>query len=322
MTHAAFTVRTPLRRGAVLLAVLLTSFLSPSLCEPSRAAPPGILALEPVGVVEPLSPERMVSPSSVAVDHRGRILIADAGRHVVGLYERHGAFVSEFGGFGWEDGRLDGPTDLAVVEGFSVSVLDEGNRRVVGFDESGNFVGVEVGEGVAGTPVGIALGPAGELYLVDTDSQTVLVRSQFDEALEPFGRFGTGQGGLVDPVAAAVAPDRSLAVADRGRRAVLLFDQFGAELGVATAPDSLDPVDVLFDPYGNLLVADRRHRRVLAFDPPGSSITSVLELDELAPGFEPVSIARGGDGEVVVLDGGEGDVAIIRPVHVRRSGTR
>jgi hypothetical protein len=308
------------------VAVLLTASLAVAVlltaCRPVGAASGSdIVGFEVSGTLRPTAPEAFVSPSAVAVDHRSRLLIADEGRHVVDIFQPDGSFAGSFGGFGWDDGLLDGPTDLAVLEGFSVYVLDAGNRRVVRYDESGNFVDVAVDDGEAGTPVGMALGPVGGLYLVDRDSQTVLVRSQFNETLQPFGRFGTGEGGLVDPLDVAVGPGLSLAVADRGRRAVLLFDQFGTQTGVAAVPDTLDPVAVLFDTRGNLLVVDRLRGRVIAFDASGSA-TAALELEDVLPGFDPVSLARDGRGDVVVLDGGEGAVVRLRPVLRRGAGSR
>ncbi len=316
----AFTggVRNLVLPGPLLFVLLFHTALA--LPSPVRSAP--IVELDTIEFVSPSSPEPFVAPSALAVDHRGRFLVADAGRHVVMFFGQSGRFIDEFGGFGWEAGRFDGPSDLAVLQGFSIFVLDEGNRRVARFDESGDFSDIAIGEGDAGTPVGVALGPASELYLVDSDTQTVLVRSQFDEVLEPFGRFGSGEGGLVRPVDAAVGPGLILAVADPGREAVLVFDEFGAELAVATTSDTLEPSAVAFDRHGNLLVADRRRGRVVAFALPGGAPTAEARLAAAADGFVPVSLSMDAAGDILVLDGETGDIARVRPVYSGRTGSR
>ena len=308
-------------RRAVVSATAVAVVLA-ALAVPGSAAGRSAGVIDSFELVETVSlelPDGASALAAVAVDHRGRFLVADAGRHIVAFYGENGAFGGDFGGFGWEGGSLDGPTDLAVLAGFNIYVLDEGNRRVVRFDESGDYVGEMVSEGDAGTPVGIALGPGGALYVVDIDSGTVLVRSQFDEALTPFGRFGAGEGGLVGPSDVAVGPGLELAVVDRGRRSVPVFDQFGAELGAASAPDTLDPVAALFDRRGNLIVADAGRTRLIAYAPNGYEITAQFDMTKAASGFEPRSMAWGAGDEIVVLDGRGGRVARVRPVVSKRA---
>jgi len=323
MAYDVVRVRPCSRVGWLLCFTLVPAALLLTADLPAAAAPrERVVSLEPVSLVAPEPPEGFVAPSAVAVDHRGRLLVADAGRHLVASFDRHGGFEDEFGGFGWESGLLDEPVDLAVLRGFRIYVLEAGNRRVSRFDQSGDYVDVVVGEGEAGTPVGMALGPSSELYLVDTDTQTVLVRSQFDEALTPFGRFGTGEGGLVRPVAVDVAPDLRVAVADAGRNAVLIFDQFGAQTGMLATADTLDPADVLFDRDGALYVADRRHRRVVVFPEGFTEPSASFDLTSLARRFEPVALARDLDDDIMVLDAREGLIARLRPARGERAGSR
>ena len=205
----------PLAVAAVVVAAVLV--VATSATSRSRAPAPDVgrcvVALEPGDDLEPEARPEHRSPAAIAVDHRGDLLVADTGNHRVVILDSVGRVLGEYGGYGWDEGQFDGPSDLSIYAGFFTYVLDRGNRRVVRFDVDGLYVDEIVSEGEAGSPVAIAVGRSGELLLVDEDSQSVLLRSQFDEQLEPFGRFGAVEGGLVRPTAIDVGPRR-----DRRRR--------------------------------------------------------------------------------------------------------
>ena len=252
------------------------------------------------------------APEAVAVDRLGRVLIADTGNHRVLVVADDGVTVDELGGYGWEPGQFDTPSDVCVYEGFYTYVLDEGNRRVALYDIDGDFIDLVVGEGEAGSPVAIAVGAAGELLLVDSDSQSVLAYSQFDEKLAPVGRFGLDAGGLIRPLDVAVGPSREIAVADAGTFSVKVFDEFGAWLFAVSAPDTILPFDVAFDSRGNLFVADARHARVVAFAPGGGRPSATFACPG---GFRPDALAVTPTGRLIVLDGAEGRILFIETVY-------
>jgi len=248
------------------------------------------------------------NPSALAVDHRGNILIVDTGNHRVLVLSPEGRLVAELGGYGWASGEFDTPVDLAVAPGFYTYVVERGNRRVQRFDADGDYVDVVVAEGEAGTPVAIAVTETGGILLVDSDSQTVLARSQFSEALDPIGRFGTGGRGLVRPADVAVGPGREIAVADPGRSSVEVFDEFGAHLYALSAADTLSPDDVAFGPGGAILVADSVHGKVQAFRPGAGEPTASFVTTGR---FHPSALALDRDGRLLVLDGESGRVLIL-----------
>ncbi len=300
--------------AACLLATCLLVEWS-SQAQSAPAAPPPrqcVTAFVPAGVVEPPDSWELRRPSSVAVDHRGQILIADTGDHRVVGMTADGDAVLEFGGYGWDEGQFDGPTDLAVYGGFFTYVLDEGNRRVERFDVYGDYIDLVVGEGDAGSPVAIAVGRSGELYIIDADSQSILVQSQFQEALAPVGQFGTGAGGLVRPIAVAVGPRGEIGVADPGRASVVVFDEFGTELYEIELPDTLAATDLVLDPWSCAVVVEPGARRVVAYPPGGGAPTASLDLED---GFVPVSIAIDEAGSLYVLDGGLGRVLVLETTH-------
>ena len=66
------------------------------------------------------------SPSGIALDAQGHVLVSDTGRDRVEVFTAAGRWI---GGFG-DRGRLNGPTALATDKSGNVYVADSGNNRV------------------------------------------------------------------------------------------------------------------------------------------------------------------------------------------------
>lgn len=289
------------------------AFLTVLLCAASvSAAPRSPITSFEYEDATPAAVGGVERPGDLAVDHRGDLVVADTGNHRVLVLSPEGETLLEFGGYGWEEGRFDGPSDVAVYPGFYVYVLDRGNRRVQRFDADGDYVDMPLDEDEAGSPTGIEVGAAGELLVVDEDSQVVRVFSQFDEALEPIGHFGPKDGGLVSPTAIAVGPSREIAVADPGRGGVEIFDEFGTHLRSISAADTLVPSAVVFDSRGNLVVADAGRGRVVAYVGTSGLGTASIGREDLGPAFEPAGLAFTPAGDLVVLDAGDGRIVRLR----------
>ena len=301
---------------ALLVSIFATPVRADDTATPGPARPPGpgrpVTGFTAAGEMPGTDELGMRAPEAIALDHRGDVVIADTGNHRVLVLDLAGTLVDEFGGWGWDEDRLDTPSDVCVYRGFYTYVLDEGNRRVARYDVDGDYVDLLVAEGDAGSPVSIAVGPAGGLLLVDADTQSVLSYSQFDEKLAPFGRFGLDAGGLLAPGDVAVGPSREVAVADPRRFSVQIFDEFGAPLYSISSPDTLVPSDIAFDARGNVLVVDERHNRLLAFPAGGGPNTASMSG---ADDFRFTAIAPGAAGTLVALDGAAGRVRLIEMVY-------
>ncbi len=276
-----------------------------------------IIGFELIGEVPGSGQWGLDSPQSLAIDHRGNMVIADSGNNRVLVVSETGDVVMEFGGYGWDEGQFDTPTDLAVYAGFYIYVLDEGNRRVERFDERGNYLGRIVDEDDTSAPIGIAIGSGGELLVVDEDKQAVVIYSQFAEALEPLGGFGEGAGVLVSPCGVVMGPSRQIAVSDPGAGVVHVFDEFGSELHEAALPgERFYPCAVAFDSFGNLIAADAEGHSIVAFGARGRLTSAVaLEGDPLSRAIEPVGLAFDSSGRLLVLDRAEGRLILVELVY-------
>jgi hypothetical protein len=94
-----------------------------------------------------------------------------AGVCVFGLDGRRKAL---FGAPGSQDGQLKKPSDVACDAAGSVYVADTDNDRIAVFKATGEFV-VNVGAGKLARPVGVAVGPQGDLYVIQ-DKKPGLVK--------------------------------------------------------------------------------------------------------------------------------------------------
>jgi DNA-binding beta-propeller fold protein YncE len=243
----------------------------------ARSGEPCVVGLEHVRDVPRAELWGLTAPEAIGVDHRGDLVIANTGNHRIMVVTSQGRLVREFGGFGWEPDQFDSPSDLSIVPGFFIYVLDTNNRRIQRFDVNGNFIDLGRLETWSGSPVGVEVRRTGEILIVDADYQTVLTITQFAELLEPVGEFGLGTGGLAEPRDVASGRSREIAVADASRATVEVFDEFGTHLYAVSEADTLATEEVLYDRHGNLLVADVRHGRILAYPPGGETPTASLD---------------------------------------------
>jgi hypothetical protein len=112
------------------------------------------------------------------------------------------------------------------------------NRRVVAIDANGNWTWVSGRSDENGQirsfwqlPRGIALGPDGNLYVVDTfrpDAEGMgtghlVVLSKDGELLSEFGRTGSDDGAFRFPEHIAKGPDDLWALADRENGRIVVF---------------------------------------------------------------------------------------------------
>ncbi len=211
---------------------------------PAFFTPSDTLRLEAVPDV------RFGGARAVAVDPFGIVYVADAARHVVVKITATGALEAVLGGPGSREGEFDEPSGLDATNGLVLIVADANNRRIQRFSRSHAYLGsiplAQAGAGSSdsrvtyrrgegdvdgfgtGRPVAVVSSESKETYAIDGDRNVIL---KWDENLRPAGEIGdlgAGRGTLAEPVDLAVGPRSQLYVADRGRRAVVVFDEFGS----------------------------------------------------------------------------------------------
>jgi sugar lactone lactonase YvrE len=220
----------------------------------------------------------------------------------------HGMY--ELSPAGVERGQFNLPRGITVGPDGSFYVVDTANMRIQKFDATGKWVqiigaGKGTGDGqfngfsdeAIGTgPGGIAVDPAGNIYVADTWNHRI---QKFDKDGKFLGKWGEFIS-LGDPAAAndaakdtkffgprgvAVGPDGNVYVTDTGNKRVLIFDSSGKFLrkidsGMSATKLSPnypftqqgelnEPIGIAVDSAGNVYVADTNNKRIQKFDPTG-----------------------------------------------------
>jgi len=162
-------------------------------------------------------------PGGIAVDGRGRTLVANTGNHEVVVVDRRGRIEDRWGGFGHGPGQLAYPQDVAVAADGRVLVCDTLNHRVQVRRADGTGLGA-MEDGLNG-PRSVATGPDGRVFVADPGNARVLVLSG------PLGRsiasLGPGRGSPFTPRSVAVDPAGRLHVVDAVAGEVLTWSPAG-----------------------------------------------------------------------------------------------
>jgi DNA-binding beta-propeller fold protein YncE len=123
-------------------------------------------------------------PWGVAVGPDGSVYVTDTWNHRVQKFTKDGRPIKTWGQYGQpvienpaSASFLWGPRGIAVDAKGHVFVADTGNKRIVVFDQDGNYV-TEFGSGgfdpgQFDEPVGIAIAPSGTVYVTDTWNQRI-----------------------------------------------------------------------------------------------------------------------------------------------------
>ena len=186
---------------------------------------------------------------------------------------------------------LERPQAIALDGDGRVYVLDAGLHRVMVFDELGLFqYSIDIKSGFT-NPVAVAASPDGQtIYVVDrgdlaNDDHKVVAFTPEGKERFRLGARGQESGKFNIPLAAAVAPDGTLLVADSGNARIQVFDAhgkfkfsfggFGAEPGRFSRPRA-----IATDSVGNIYVADASFNNVQIFNAKGELLMPLGRLSQ------------------------------------------
>jgi tripartite motif-containing protein 71 len=167
-------------------------------------------------------PGEFERPRALAIDpHSGDVYVADYGNDRIQKFSSNGTLLLQWGIRGGRDGRLRGPTGVAVDGRGDVYVADNGNNRIEVFDSSGHYLqkwgarGTGLGE--FSQPTAVAVDCTGAVYVADTNNNRI---ERFNlNSPAPTGCLAPGSWPPpldVAPVLHVSAPRRSGVLARRG----------------------------------------------------------------------------------------------------------
>ena len=174
-----------------------------------------------------IDPAYQTLPTAFDVDVDGRLVVTDAAEQQVLLFDAFLSLSQRVGRPGSHDDQFSDPSGVAFLRDGSFVVADSGNRRLQRYNRLA-FFEAEIGGEFAATnpftaPQGMDVDRHGNLFVADPVAAEIHVLDRGNRLL-----FSTGSelplvARLEIPLDVAVGPDGLLAVADRGRPAILIF---------------------------------------------------------------------------------------------------
>lgn len=169
---------------------------------------------------------RMKLPVNVRIDGDGTKYVTDTGRDQILIYDRDDRYVGAFG----RQGQFK-PVDVAIA-GDKLYVSDVKNHQIHVLDKrSGRTLftfgkpGSEVGE--LFHPTNLAIGPDGDLYVVETSNYRVQRFTPDGKPVRTYGAVGSVPGSFARPKGIAIDRDGRLYVGDTAFENVQMFDASG-----------------------------------------------------------------------------------------------
>lgn len=241
---------------------------------------------------------QFASPTGLAVDRHGAVLIVDSNNHRIQRVGMNGE-LKVYGRPGQAPGELWGPSAIAVDPGGEYFfVAEQGNHRVQCFQINGQHRGVMNG---FRSPSGLAFDGMGRLWIADTGNARVICwdgrNRQYCGALER-------NAGISRPIALACDRAHTLYVTEGGSEDVLFYRNYAQRSGSLGENRRLHvPQQVAVDGHGRIYLAESGANRLHVFGPEGDSLVTFDTLStRLGVLRAPAGVALGPNGEVYVSD--------------------
>ena len=249
-------------------------------------------------------------PWGVGVDASGAVYVGDQGR--IQRFTPDGNWLGEFSPLGTGPEQVQSIYGLHVSPGGHVWVADPGGNKVVEFDAGGQYVrhiggpyDFELPDGALGSPLGVTLDAAGNIYTVEFDSPRI---QKFDASGQFVTKWMRQDGGFgsvhADQYGHAYTGEPNASCVRRWSLGGSLLGEL-CDLGQIQPGTPAGVNGLATDATGNLYVSFGYSFRV--YSPTGAFIGRVGRTDGMpstAPGEfdEATGIAVAPDGSIYVVD--------------------
>jgi len=170
--------------------------------------------------------------SAIAVSKFGDIYLIDSKFHEIYKVGNDGIVLKKNGGFGWNEGQFDTPTDICVSSGLDLLVTDLNNHRIALYDRDLNYITVfpkNDDDRTIPFPLSITATEIGEMFVLENENREVLKFNVLNDQTIPFAGFEYGKYSLLEPVKIRISSSGKLYVLEKTGK-VLIFDRFGTFL--------------------------------------------------------------------------------------------
>lgn len=167
-------------------------------------------------------------PRALAIGRDGNLAAMDTGNKRIQVFTPNGDFITQWGGGGVVEGRLDEPVGLGQDAEGNWYVTDTWNKRIQKFDEAFNYVAQwpVVGWGSQSVVNKPALAVDSErklVYAVDPENYRVLAFGADGTFKATWGLYGADAESFTLPTGIAVSPEGKVYVADGDAHRIMVF---------------------------------------------------------------------------------------------------
>ena len=256
----------------------------------------------------------MTKPSGVAVNQRGKIIVAEDNEHCISIFKPSGDKLRSFGSYGSGQGQFWSPWGVAVDDDGNLLVTEQSNHRIQMLTSAGKFI-----KAVSRTeskplefnqPMGIVIHPLNKMvYVVDRYNYRVQILNPDLTFFSSFGRRGRFMGEFYYPWGIACDSTGNVYVTDNhsvqvftadGLKCLRKFGDYGSGNGELSFPTSIsiDSDDVVY-------ITEQNNHRVSVFTCEGKFLTSFGTVGSGPGEFDsPRGIAVDKNGVIYVTDTG------------------
>ena len=222
--------------------------------------------------------KQLIRPQSGTVDARGRILVTDAGREAIVVFDEVEATLSV-----WDEAEPGrgflSPVGIVVDGTGGYLVADADIGYLVRLDGNGSPSG-DIGRGVLQRPTGLCRDPVTrEIFVADSGAHDIKVFDEQGELLRTLGRRGVAAGEFNGPTHVNFSDGR-LYVTDTLNARVQVLSPDGEPLGAIGqrglfVGNLVRPKGVVTDRDGHIYVIESYHDHVLVFSATGELLLPI-----------------------------------------------